>query len=100
MADDLVGPLTIARRLLRTIGRLLDEAGRPNVRQGRVESNERTSRELHAALSALGIPTDRRAFDLSAEVQAVVNAADFGTNDLARERLRHLRDVLNARDLD
>jgi len=99
MAEDLAGPSTIARRMLRTIGRVLDEAGTTDVHHwDPANSNERTNRELRAVLSDLGIPADRRAFDISAEVQALIASDDFERNGLARERLRHLRDVLNAKD--
>jgi hypothetical protein len=62
-------------------------------------SNERANRELRAVLSDLDIPADRRAFDISTEVQALITSDDFETNELARERLRYLRDVLNTKDL-
>jgi hypothetical protein len=62
--------------------------------------DERTNRELRAVLSALDLPTDRRAFDINTEVHPLVTSADLEPNDLARERLRYLRDVLNAKDLD
>lgn len=89
-----------ARALLRTIGRLLDEAGTPNLRGDRAHSDERTNCELRAVLSALDTPADRRAFEINTEVQALVTSHDFETNGLARERLRYLRDVLNSKDLD
>ena len=79
---------------------LLDEASTPNIHRDRTYSDERTNRELLAVLRALGTPADRRAFDVKAEVQALVTSDDFKTNDLTRERLRHLRDVLNSKDLD
>jgi len=63
-------------------------------------SDERTNRELRAVLHALNIPTDRRAFDINTDVQALVTSDDFETNALGRERLRYLRDVLNSQDLD
>ena len=100
LPDDLGGRKQTARRLLRTIGRLLDEAGTPTNHTDRAISDERTNRELRAVLHALAIPADRRAFDINAEVQALVTSDDFETDALARERLRHLRDVLNAKDLD
>jgi hypothetical protein len=100
LPDDIGGRKNSARALLRTIGRLLDEASTPSIHRDRAYSDERTSRELRALLSALGIPADRRAFDINSEVQALVASDDFETNDLARERLRHLRDVLNSKDLD
>lgn len=87
------------RALLRTIGRLFDEASTPNIHRDLPYSDERTNRELHAVLNALDPPADRRAFDINIEVQALVTSDDFETNDLARERLRYLRDVLNSKDL-
>lgn len=89
-----------ARALLRTIGRLLDEARTPNINTNRGYSDERTNRELRAVLFALDTPADRRAFEINTEVQALVTSDDFETNDLAHERLRYLRDVLNSQDLD
>ncbi len=100
LPDDLGGRKKSGRALLRTIGRLLDEASTPSIHRDRAFSDERTNRELRAVLSALGTPADRPAFDVNTEVQALVNSDDFETNNLARERLRHLRDVLNAKDLD
>jgi hypothetical protein len=70
------------------IGRLLDEAGTPNLHWDRAYSDERTNRELRAVLYGLAIPADRRAFDISTEVQALITSDDFETNELARERLR------------
>ena len=87
------------RALLRTIGRLLDDARTPNSQTGRSIRDERTYRDLRAVLSALDIPPDCRAFDINTQVQALVTSDDFETNDLARERLRHLRDVLTYQDL-
>ena len=98
--DDLGGRKNDMRALLRTIGRLLDEASTPNIHRDRACSDERTKRELRAVLNALVIPADRRAFDINTEVQALVTSDKFETDDLARERLRHLRDVLNSKDLD
>jgi hypothetical protein len=100
LAGDLYGRKEITRRLLRTIGRLLDEAGTPSISAEQVPSVEHTNRELRAVLGDLDIPTDRRAFDINTEVQALVTADDFATNDLARERLRYLRDVLNSQDFE
>jgi hypothetical protein len=40
------------------------------------------------------------AFDINAEVRALITSEDLETDALARERLRHLRDVLNSKDLD
>ena len=100
LPDDLGGRKNNVRALLRTIGRLLDEAGTPNIHRDPAFSDERTNRELRAVLSALGTPADRRAFDVNTEVQALVNSDGFETNDLAHERLRYLRDVLNFKDLD
>jgi len=96
--DDLGGWKKSARALLPTIGRLLDEASTPINHTGRGISDERTNRERRTVLHALAIPADRRAFDISAEVQTLATSDDFETNDLARERLRHLRDVLNRQD--
>jgi hypothetical protein len=93
--DELGGRKNTVRALLRTIGRLLDEAGTPTIHRDRAVSDDRSNRELRAVLSALAIAADRRAFDINAEVQALVTSDDFETNDLARERLRYLRDVLN-----
>jgi len=100
LPDDLGGRKKHVRALLRTIGRLLDEAGTRSIHRDRAFSDERTNRELRAVLNALDIPADRCAFDVNTEVQALVNSDDFETNDLARERLRYLRDVLNFKDLD
>ena len=100
LPDDLGGRKKSARALLRTIGRLLDDAGTPTIYRDGTFSDERTNRELRAVLHALDIPADRRAFEINAEVQALITSDDFETNDLARERLRHLRDVLNSKDLD
>lgn len=100
VADDLRGRKISARKLLRTIGRLLDEASTQSICAERARSDERTNLELRAVLSALDAPTDRRAFDINTEVQGLLTSADFETNEIARERLRHLRDVLNSRDLD
>jgi hypothetical protein len=97
--DDPGGRKSNVRALLRTIGRLLDEASTPTINRDRAYSDERTNRELRAVLSVLSTPADRRAFDINAEVQALVTSDDFATNDLARERLRHLREVLNHQDL-
>ena len=91
LPDDLAGRRKTARQLLRTIGRFLDEASMPSIHRNQVYSDDRTNRELRAVLNALDIPADRRAFDISTEVQALVTSRDFKTNDLARERLRHLR---------
>ena len=96
--DDLGGRKNTVRALLRTIGRLLDEASTPTIHRDRAHSDERTNRELRALLSALAIPANRRAFDINAEVQALVTSDDFEANDFARERLRYLRDVLNRQD--
>lgn len=96
--DDLGGRKNNMRALLRTVGRLLDEAGTSTIQTDRAFSDERTNRELRAVLCALAIPADRRAFDINAEVQTLVTSDDFETNDLARERLRYLRDVLNRQD--
>jgi hypothetical protein len=98
--DDLDGRKNNVRALFRTIGRLLDEAGTPSIYMDRAFGDERTNRELRAVLSALDIPADRRAFDINTEVQGLVTSDEFESNDLARERLRHLRDVLNATELD
>ena len=98
--DDVGGRKSNVRVLLRTIGRLLDEASTPTIHRDRAYSDERTNRELRAVLSALGTRADRRAFDINADVQALVTSDDFETNDLARERVRYLRDVLNSKDLD
>lgn len=98
--DDLGGRKNTVRALVRTIGRLLDEASTPTIHRDRAVSDDRTHRELRAVLSALDMPADRRAFDIRTEVQALVTSDGFETNDLAHERLRHLRDVLNAQDLD
>jgi hypothetical protein len=100
LPDDLGGRKETARQLLRMIGRFLDEASTPHIHRNQAYSDERTNRELRAVLHALGTPADRGAFDINTEVQALLTSADFETNDLARERLRHLRDVLNAKDLD
>lgn len=98
--DSLDGWKGTVRALLRTTGRLLGEAGTLDIHADRALSDERTNRELRAVLSALNTPADRRAFDINTEVQALVTSDDFETNALARERLGHLRDVLNARELD
>ena len=98
LPDDLGGRRSNVRALLRTIGRLLDEASTPNIHRGRAYSDECTNRELRAVLNALDIPADRRAFDINTEVQGLVASDEFEPNDLARERLRYLRDVLNAKD--
>jgi hypothetical protein len=97
--DDLDGRKRTVRTLLRTIGRLLDEASAPGVHARRAQSDERTNCELRAVLGTLGLPPDRRAFDINADVQRIVASDDFETNDLARERLRYLRDTLNSKDL-
>ena len=98
--DDLGGRKSSMRHLLRTIGRLLDEAGTPSICAERASSDERTNRELRAVLYALDTSTDRRAFDINADVQALITSDDFATNDFTRERLRHLRDILDSQDLD
>ena len=100
LQDDLGGRKQSVRALLRTIGRLLDEAGTPSIRPESAHSDERTNRELRGVLSALATPADRRAFDINAEVQALLASDNLETDALTRERLRHLRDVLNAKDLD
>ena len=100
LPDDLGGRKNNVRALLRTIGRLLDEASTPNLHTDSAVSDERTNRELRAVLNALDIPADRRAFDINTEVQGLVTSDEFETNDLARERLRYLRDVLNSKDLN
>lgn len=100
VADDLRGRKISARKLLRTIGRLLDEASTQSICAERTRSDERTNLELRAVLSALDAPTDRRAFDINTEVHALLTSVDFKANEIARERLRQLRDVLNSRDLD
>ena len=98
--DDLGGRKNTVRTLLRTIGRLLDEASTPTIHRNRAYSDERTNRELRTVLSALGTPIHRRAFDINTEVQGLVTSGAFKTNDLTRERLRHLRNILNAKALD
>lgn len=98
--DDLGGRKNNVRALLRTIGRLLDETRTGSIHMDRAFRDERTNRELRAVLSALDIPADRRAFDINTEMQGLVTSDEFESNDLARERLRHLRDVLNATELD
>jgi hypothetical protein len=100
LAEDLDGRKKSVRTLLRTIGRLLDEASTPTIHTDLAYSDERTNCELRAVLHALKTPADRRAFDINAEVQALVTSDDFETNDPTRERLHHLRDVLNSKDLD
>ena len=70
LPDDLGGRKKSARALLRTIGRLLDEASTPNNQTGHAISDERTNRDLRAVLHALAIPADRRAFDINTDVQA------------------------------
>jgi hypothetical protein len=100
LPEDLGGRKQSVRALLRTIGRLLDEAGTRSICTERARSYERTNRELRGVLSALDTPADRRAFDINAEVQTLITSEDFETNDLVRERLRQLRDVLNSQCLD
>ena len=99
LPDYLGGHKNNVRALLRTIGRLLDEASTPSIHRDRASSDECTNRELRAVLNALDIPADRRSFDINTEVQGLVTSDEFETNDLARERLRHLRDALSAKDL-
>ena len=53
LPDDLGGRLKTARRLLRTLGRLLDEAGTPSIRD-HAHSDECTNRELRAVRRADG----------------------------------------------
>lgn len=100
LPDDLGGQRKSVRPLLRTIGRLLDEAITPNSHTRRAFSAERTNRDLRAILHALDIPADRRAFDINSDVQALITSDDFETDDLVRERLRHLRDRLDSQALD
>ena len=100
LADNLGGRKKSARELLRTIGRLLDEASSPSICVERAQSDERTNRELRAVLHTLDTPADRSAFDINTEVQALITSEDFETDVLTRERLRHLRDILNSQDLD
>jgi hypothetical protein len=97
--DDLDGRKRTMRVLLRTIVRLLDEASTPSIHADRAHSDERTNRELRGVLSALDIPADRRAFDVTTDVQGLVMFGDLEANDLARERLCYLRDTLNSKDL-
>lgn len=63
-ADEILGgPKKSARRLLRTIGRLLDETGTPNVHTDRGYSDERTNRKLRVVVNALDIPADGKTAD-------------------------------------
>ena len=100
LPDDIGGRKRHVRALLRTIGRLLDEGGTRGICAERAPSDERTNRDLRAVLNALALPADRRAFDVNTDVQTLVASEEFKMNDVTRERLRHLRDVLNRQDLD